>query len=386
MSAVRTPRHLAHCLSVDDLRLLARRHIPLPLFEYLDGAAETEYTHRRNIAAFDDVALLPRYLVNVSSVRTSITLLGQSLSWPVLCSPTGASRFYHAAGELAVAHATRDDGTLYCVSVMGTYPLEAVAAASGPKMFQLLAFKDRDLTIDLLERARRAGYPALCLTVDAGVRGKRERELRAGLGMPLKLSWGSLGRAMSRPRWAAGQLRVGSLAFANLADWSKCAGISAQSEYAGAQLDNTVTWKEARALIDRWKGPFAIKGVLSESDARLAVDAGATAVIVSNHGGRQLDGASSALEALPSIVEAIGDRAEVILDGGIRRGSHILKALALGAKACSIGRPYLYGLAAGGQPGVSKALAILKDEFVRAMQLTGCADVAHLDRSFVRWD
>jgi L-lactate dehydrogenase (cytochrome) len=385
MTVVRASRAVVRSLSVDDLRRVAQRRLPLPLFEYLDGAAETEYTARRNSAAFDDVALIPRCLVDVSSVRTSTQLLGQAVSWPVLCSPTGASRFYHAEGELAVARATREQGTLYGVSVMGTHPLESVAAASGPKMFQLLAFKDRDLTIDLMERARRAGYPALCLTVDAAVRGKRERELRAGLGMPLKLSWESLGRSLLRPHWAAGQLRAGPMTLANLATWSKRSGLIAQSEYAGSQLDTTVTWQEARSLIDRWKGPFAIKGVLSDTDARQAVDAGATAIIVSNHGGRQLDGASSSIEALPAIVSAVGDRAEVILDGGIRRGSHILKALALGAKGCSIGRPYLYGLAAGGECGVLRVLAILKDELIRAMQLTGCTDVTQIGQGFVRW-
>ena len=376
---------LARSLSVDDVRGAARQRLPAPLFDYLDGGAETEYTARRNCAAFDDLALLPRCLVDVTRVQTASRLLGQEVAWPVLCSPTGASRFYHAEGELAVARAAQREGTLYGVSVMGTHSLEAVAAASGPKVFQLLIFKDRDLTVDLLDRARRAGYPALCLTVDAGVRGKRERELRAGLGLPLKLTWGSLGHGLMRPHWAAGQLRAGRLSLANLTRWSKCRGIIAQSEYASAQLDTSITWADARLLIERWKGPFAIKGVMSVADALRAVEIGATALIVSNHGGRQLDGASSALEALPAIVAAVDKRAEVIVDGGIRRGSHILKALALGAKGCSIGRPYLYGLAAGGEAGVVKVLTILKEELVRAMQLCGCTDVGGVDRDLVRW-
>jgi len=375
---------LKNCLNVEDLRELARRRLPRPLFDYLDGGAETEITARRNTLAFDEVPLFPECLVDVSSVKTATHILGQELRWPVMCSPTGASRFYHPDGELAVARAAAATGTLYGLSVMSTHTLEDVASATdGPKVFQLLIFKDRDLTLELLARARTAGYPALCLTVDAAVRGKRERELRTGLGIPIRLSLQGIAGFALRPHWFLGQMRSGSLQLANLARRAT-GGLAAQSRYAGEQLDPAATWRDARELIERWRGPFAIKGILSPDDARRAVDVGATAVIVSNHGGRQLDGAAAALEALPEIVHTVGDRVEVILDGGVRRGVHMLKALALGAKACSIGRPYLFGLAAGGAAGVRRALDILQAELVLAMQLCGCPDLAAIQPTLIR--
>jgi L-lactate dehydrogenase (cytochrome) len=383
-------RSLADALNIMDLLEMARKRLPGPLFDYLDGGAETEFTTRRNTLAFDQYSLVPRCLIDVSSISTTTRVLGHTLAWPVICSPTGASRFYHPDGELAVAHATAATGTLYGLSVMSTHSLEEVAAATeGPKFFQLLVFKDRELTHDLMARAKRAGYQVLCLTIDAPVRGKRERELRRGLGLPIKPSLRSLAGCLVRPRWFFGQLRGGPLSLPHMAARTVGApaqsGLVAQSRYAGTQLDPSVTWKDVRALIEKWNGPFALKGVLSADDARLAVDAGATALIVSNHGGRQLDGAITPIEVLPEIVQTVGDRVEVILDGGIRRGTHVLKALSLGAKACSIGRPYLFGLAAGGAAGVQRALDILREEFVLAMQLCGCADVAAIRSSLIRW-
>ncbi len=378
-------RSLADALNILDLREIARQRLPGPLFEYLDGGAETETTLRRNTLAFDDYPLVPRCLIDVASVSTATRVLGHTLAWPVFCAPTGASRFYHPDGELAVARAAAATGTLYGLSVMSTHSLEEVAAvARGPKLFQLLIFKDRELTYDLMTRAKRAGYGALCLTVDAPARGKRERELRTGLGIPVKLSPRSLAGLLARPRWFLGQLRGGPLSLSHLAAAAGSAGLAAHSRYAGEQLDPSATWKDIRGLIESWNGPFAIKGILSGDDALLAVDAGATAIIVSNHGGRQLDGAVAAIEALPGIVRAVGNRAEVILDGGIRRGAHVLKALSLGAVACSIGRPYLFGLAAGGAAGVRRALDILKEELVLAMRLCGCTDITAIGSSLIR--
>jgi L-lactate dehydrogenase (cytochrome) len=378
------PAHLQDCFSIFDLRELARRRLPAPIFHYMDGGAEDEATMQRNTSAFDAHRLVPRCLVDVSTVRTATRLLGQDLQWPLLCSPTGASRFYHAAGELAVARAAEQAGAFYGLSVAATHTLEAVASASrGPKLFQLLPFKNRELTQELIERCKRAGYSALCLTVDAAVRGKRERELRSGMGVLPRLSLSSMGRLALRPRWVLSQLRCGSLSMPNLGGGAPDGGLAANGKYLNEQLDCTMGWQEVRAMIELWGGPFAIKGVMRADDARRAADVGATAVIVSNHGGRQLDGAAAAIDVLPQIVAAAADRIEVILDGGVRRGAHILKALALGAKACCIGRPYLYGLGAGGEAGVSHALQLLRTELVRAMQLTGCTDVRNIDKSIV---
>jgi L-lactate dehydrogenase (cytochrome) len=255
--------------------------------------------------------------------------LGRDIDWPVFCSPTGASRFCHPDGELAVARAAASSGTLYCLSTMSTYGLEEVAAASsGPKMFQLYLFRDRDVTLGLIERCRRAGYSALCLTVDTAVVGKRERDLRTGWGVPIKLSMENIGSIVCHPRWLLGQARKGMLSMPNVADLIGSKSIVAQTQYIGTQLDASVTWKDVRQIIEFWGGPFAIKGVMSVDDARRVVDVGATAVIVSNHGGRQLDGAAASIEVLPEIAKAVGDQIEVILDGGIRRGVHVLKALA----------------------------------------------------------
>jgi L-lactate dehydrogenase (cytochrome) len=375
---------LVNCHSILDLRELARRRLPGPIFHYLDGAAETESSARHNTDAFDRERLVPRYLIDVSAASTATEILGQRIGWPVFCSPTGASRLYSAEGELAVARAAARADTFYSLSVAGTHSLEDVARAStGPKIFQLLLFKDRGLTYELLDRCRTSGYHALCLTVDAAVRGKRERELRTGMGIPTQLSLASVANLFLRPRWLLGQAAHGPLTMANIAGPGQ-RGLSACSRYLGEQLDTSVSWADVEVVIQRWKGPFALKGILSVEDAKQAAGIGASAVIISNHGGRQLDGAAAPFEVLPEIAAAVGDRLEVILDGGIRRGSQVLKALARGAKACGIGRPYLFGLGAGGEAGVTRAFDILRDEFARAMQLCGCTDARHIPPTLVR--
>jgi L-lactate dehydrogenase (cytochrome) len=379
------PRNLGECYSISDLRGLARRRLPRPIFHYLDGAAEDEMTARRNTSAFDDIQIIPRCLQDVSVVKTSTRLLGQDIEWPVFCGPTGASRFCHPDGELAVARACASARTLYCLSTMSTFALEDVSAAiAGPKMFQLYIFKDRGITRDLIERCKRSGYKALCLTVDTPVVGKRERDLRTGWGVPIKLSMCSVASFARHPIWLAGQASKGRISMPTVAVLAGTRSLIAQTRYVGKQLDPAVTWKDVREIIELWRGPFAIKGIMSVDDAHRALDVGASAIIVSNHGGRQLDGAAAPIDVLPEISRAIGHALEVILDGGIRRGAHVLKALALGAKACSIGRPYLYGLSAGGQAGVTKALDILKSELVRAMQLSGCTDVSDIGRQLVK--
>lgn len=378
------PKRLLDCLNILDMRQLAERRLPAPLFHYLDGAAETELTARRNTSAFDDICLVPHCLVDVTSVRTSRMLLGQEVAWPVMCSPSGASRLYHPDGECAVARAASATGTLYSLSVMATHSLETIATVSGPKIFQILLFRDRDLTWELVSRAANAGYQALCLTVDAAVRGKRERELRTGLGLPLRPSARTLASIARRPTWFLGQMHKGPLELAHLCDRTGSRSFTVHSRYAAAQLDTGATWADVRHLKERWSGALAIKGIMSADDARRAVDVGATAIVVSNHGGRQLDGAAAPIDVLPEIARAVGGRAEVILDGGIRRGSHVLKALACGATACAVGRAPLYGLAAGGEAGVRRMLELLRAELVLAMQLCGCTDVTDVDPQLIR--
>jgi L-lactate dehydrogenase (cytochrome) len=376
---------LRDCYNVMDVRQCARRRLPRPVFDFLDGGAEGESTARRNTEAFDDETLVPKYLVDVSDVRTQTRILGQDVDWPVICAPTGASRLFHPDGELAVARAAARLGTLYSLATGSTYSIETVAAASeGPKIFQLYIYKDRGLTEELIDRCKGAKYSALCLTIDAPVSGKRERDLRCGFGVPPKWSLQNLMSFARCPGWVAGQLKRGPLSLANFVERVGCQRFVTQSQYLFEQLDSTVTWRDVRSFIDQWGGPFAIKGIMSSDDARRAADAGVSAVMVSNHGGRQLDGAAAAIEVLPQIVEAVGDQLEIILDGGVRRGVHVLKALALGANACSVGRPYLYGLGAAGEAGVHKALNILKSELVLAMRLSGCTDINTIDRTLLR--
>jgi L-lactate dehydrogenase (cytochrome) len=380
-------KELERCHSIDDVRALARRRLPHPVFDYLDGGAETEYTLRRNTAAFDERQIVPRCLVDVAAVSTATRILGQDIRWPVFCSPTGGSRSYHPEGELAVARAAAQSGTFYSLSTMATHSLEAVMAASqGPKIFQLFIFKDRDITRELIERCKRAGYKALCLTVDAAVRGKRERELRSGMGVPMKLTWAAMASFAMRPGWLLRQACKGPITLPVIAERTGTDSLAVNTRFISEQLDPSVSWKDVRWMIEQWGGPFAIKGIMAPDSARRAADVGASAVIVSNHGGRQLDGVAAPIDVLPQIAQAVSDRLEVILDGGVRRGVHVLKALALGAKACSVGRPYLYGLAAAGEEGVLKALNILHTEFIRAMQLSGCTDARSIDPAIVRAD
>lgn len=378
-------RTLEDCYNILDLRELAKSYLPGPVFHYLDGAAETETTAYRNTAAFDDEKLIPKCLVDVTRAATATRVLGQDIEWPVFCSPTGASRFFHPEGELAVARAAAAAGTLYGLSVASTCSIEDVAAASaGPKMFQLYLFRDREVTRELIERCKKSGYKALCLTVDTAVPGKRERDLRSGMGVPPRLTVNGMAHFALRPRWLLGQARKGAMSLPNIAHRTGSDKLAAHSRFFGEQLDPSVTWKDVRDLIEQWGGPFALKGVMAADDARQAVDVGATAVILSNHGGRQLDGAAAPFEVLPEIAKAVGKQIDVIVDGGIRRGVHVLKALARGATACSIGRPYIFGLSAGGEAGVRKALDLLRTELVRAMKLAGCTDVRNIDEGILR--
>ena len=380
-------KRLESCHNIADLRELARKRLPAPMFHYIDGAADDEWTLRHNTLAFDQFELMPRYLVDVSAIDTSTSVLGQPIDWPVFCAPTGMSRLFHHEGERAAARAAAAAGTLYSLSSLSSVSIEEVATATrGPKIFQIYVFRDRELNREFIQRCKAAGYVALCLTVDVPVPGNRERDLRTGMTIPPALTLMSLLDIARHPRWAWNQITREPVILANvvhkIAEGSK--DVSTLVQYIHSQFDPTVTWDDAGWMIREWGGPFAIKGILSADDARRAVEIGASAVMVSNHGGRQLDSAPATIEALPAIVDAVGDRAEVILDGGIRRGVHVLKALALGARACMIGRPYLYGLGAAGEAGVLRALDILRTEIKRDMALLGCRTIEEIGSTFVR--
>ncbi len=357
------------------------------MFHYIDGGADDEGTLRRNTAAFDDYALLPRYLVDVQHIDTRCHVLGADLALPLVLAPTGMSRLFHHEGELAVARAAQRAGVYYSLSTVATQSIEAVAGVSaGPKLYQLYILRDRGLNSEFMARAREAGYTALCLTVDVPVAGNRERDLRTGMSLPPRLGVKGILDILTSPSWLWGFLRSPGFELANVAhrpEFKEQVG-SSVAQYINDQFDATVTWDDAEQMIAEWNAPFAIKGILSAEDAKRAAQIGASAVIVSNHGGRQLDGAPGALDCLREIVDAVGDQVEVILDGGIRRGTHVLKALACGATACMAGRAYLYGLAAGGESGVSRALELLAAELQRDMALLGCCRLEDLDASFLR--
>jgi L-lactate dehydrogenase (cytochrome) len=364
---------LSNLHSVADVRRRAKNRLPSPIWHFLDGGAEDEVSLRRNEAAFAEVVLVPRTLTTNAAPDTRARILGASVDLPLICGPTGASRLFHSTGERAVARAAADAGILYALATGSTFTIEEIAAESGgPKIFQLYPFKNHDLMCSLMDRAKAAGYCALCITVDAPVSGKRETAMRAGLSLPIRWSLNNVLRYALRPRWVLDHLTAAPLQMGNLAEFSSRAGLTAQVALFGEQLSAETTWHDAQKIIESWNGPAAIKGILSVDDALRARDAGATAIFVSNHGGRQLDHAIAPVQALPEIAHVLKGQLEIIVDGGVRRGVNILQALALGADACAIGRPYLYGLSAAGEMGVARVLAILREEFIRVMQLTGC--------------
>lgn len=373
--------------NIDDFRQLARKALPAPLFHYIDGGADDEYTKDRNTTAFEDYHLVPSILQDVTNIDMRTKVLGCDIDWPVILAPTGMSRFFHYLGESAVARAAQTSATLYSLSTVSTTTIEDVAAASnGPKLFQLYALRDDGINNELIERCKAASYDALCLTVDTVVQGNRERDLRTGMTVPPALTLKSFASFAARPRWCYRYLTSPALQMANVAHHISegSSEVSSLASYINGQFDRALNWSYAEKVIARWPGPFAIKGILSAADARRAADMGATAVIISNHGGRQLDGVPAPIEVLPEIADAVGDRVDIILDGGVRRGTHVLKALALGATACMVGRPYLYGLAAGGQAGVERVLGLLRAEVERGMILGGKARIADIDDSFLK--
>ena len=378
---------LAKCYSISDLRTLAQRRLPRAVFDYADGAAEDEVTAQRNEAAFQGYDLLPKVLQDVGTIDLSTTVLGSPVSMPILLSPTGMTRLFHHDGETAAARAAERAGTVYSLSSLSTTSIEDVASvSSGPRWFQIYVWKDRGLVREFFNRCRDSGYDALMLTVDVPVLGQRERDLRNGMTIPPSLTLNSILDASLHPSWWWRFITSPRIHFANVTEErsAKSADLTALWTYVNSQFDPSVTWRDLEWMVGEWDGPFAIKGVLSPEDAGTAASLGVHGIIVSNHGGRQLDHTPATLDALPWIVDAVAGRAEVILDGGIRRGTDVAKALALGARACMIGRAYLYGIGAGGQAGVERALEILRAELLRSLALIGCSKADALGPSHVR--
>ena len=378
--------NLDKVFNIEDLRKIARRKLPKPLFNYIDGGADDETNVLGNVHAFDSASLVPEYLVDVAKIDTTTTVLGREISMPLFLAPTGMTRLFHHDGETAVSKAAAEAGIYYSLSTVGATSIEDVAAAcDGPKSFQIYVMKDRSLTREFIQRCKDANYDSLMLTVDIPVAGNRERELRYGFSMPPKLNLAGIAGFAARPGWVYQALTHPKAILANVAH--KISEGSSEStsliEYIASQFDPSVTWDDLEWMIAEWDGPFAIKGILSAADARKAVDRGVTAIMVSNHGGRQLDGSLSAFDALGPIVDEVGGECEIICDGGIRRGTHVLKALARGATACSMGRPYLFGLAAGGQAGVSKAVELLRAEIERGMGLIGCRNISEISEKHI---
>lgn len=369
-----------------DFRRIAKRKLPAPVFHYLDGGADDEWTLARNTSAFDDYELLPSQLSDVSSIQMQSTLFGENCDWPVMISPTGASKLFHRDGELAVVRAAQKFGMIYSLSTLGTTTIEDVAAvADGPKMYQVYVFKDRGLTTDFVDRCREAGFKALCLTVDTPVAGNRERDHVYGIASG-KFKLRTVASMLRHPAWAYRALVRKDLEMANVVASQRPTQYSDMSikEYIDSQFDRSLTWSDVEWLANKWQGPLVVKGVQTVADCRNAANAGATAVMLSNHGGRQLEASPAPVDCISAVADALHDRLEIICDGGVRRGTHVVKALALGANACSIGRGYLYPLAAGGQVGVERGLGLLRDEVERTMALLGCSAVAALNSRFVQ--
>lgn len=379
---------LTDCHNIDDFRLLAKQRLPWPVFDYIDGGADDEITKARNTSAFADCDLVPDVLAGVGEIDTSVTVLGRKSALPLILSPTALQRVFHWQGERAVARAAEKFGLWFGISSLATVSIEEIAAlTSGPKMFQFYYHKDRGLNRSMIERCQAAKFDCVTLTVDTIVSGKRERCARSGFTSPPRFTPSSALSYALKPRWALDYVFREKFALPNL-DTHVIEGTGEAvsiASYFNTMLDQSLDWKMAEQLREDWGGTFCLKGVMSVADARRAVEIGADAIMISNHGGRQLDGSRSPFDQLPEIVDAVGGQIEIICDGGVRRGTHVLKALAAGANCASGGRLYLYALAAAGQAGVERAIELLKDEIERGMKLAGVRNVAELNRERLRW-
>ena len=377
---------LSRCYNTADYRALAKQRLPAPIFHYIDGGADDEVTLRRNTDAFETMDLVPNVLTGIDAVDLGTRVLGQDLKMPLFFSPTAMQRLFHHDGERAIARVAEKFGTLYGISTIGTRGIEEMGAfTAGPKLFQIYIHKDRALNTDLIARCKAANFNALALTVDTIVAGNRERDYLTGMTTPPRLTPKSLLSFALHPEWTFNYLLREKFDLPNVSRYINQGSDIASSvgDYINSQMDPCINWDDAARLVEEWNGPFALKGVMSVADAKKAVEIGASAIMISNHGGRQLDGSRSPFDQLTAISDAVGGQIEIILDGGIRRGTHVLKALAMGATACSGGRMYLYPLAGAGQAGVDRAMTQLHDEMVRNMMLMGCHSVKDLNRSML---
>ncbi|OCW75637.1 lactate dehydrogenase [Pelagibacteraceae bacterium GOM-A2] len=375
---------LKSCYNFEDFRKLAKKRLPAPIFHYIDGGADDETTLKRNTNSFDDCDLIPNILRSVGEPDLSTTVFGRKIDMPIFLSPTAMQSLYHPDGDKASARAAEKFGTMYSMSTMASFSIEEIAnISSGPKLFQLYIHKDKSFTDDLIDRCKRANFDGLCLTVDTLVAGNRERDHRTGFTTPPKFTLESIMNFAMRPGWLFRYFTNKKFELANIKHKTDKGTNITKSviDYVNEQYDPQMNWEDAEYCIKKWDGPFALKGVMSVEDAKRAVDIGCTAIIISNHGGRQLDGSRTPFDQLKAISDAVGDKLEIILDGGVRRGTHVLKALAAGATACSFGKAFLFSLGAGGQQGVERLLQNMHDEIRRNMILMGCKSVKELDRS-----
>jgi L-lactate dehydrogenase (cytochrome) len=378
---------LKDCVNFHDFRKLAERRLPGPIFNYIDGAAEDETTYRRNTESFERCDLLPNVLRGVSAIDMSVTVMGQKLAMPVYCSPTALQRLFHHDGERAVAAAAAKYGTMFGVSSLGTVSLEELRRThSNPQCYQFYFHKDRGLNRAMMTRAKEAGVNVMMLTVDSITGGNRERDLRTGFSIPFRLTLAGMLQFAIKPMWGINYVTHEKFRLPQLDEHvDMSGGVMSISKYFTEMLDPAMTWNDVAEMVKFWGEQYCLKGIMSVEDAKRAVDIGCTGIVLSNHGGRQLDGSRAGFDQLAEIVDAVGDKIDVMMDGGIQRGTHVLKALSLGAKAVGVGRYYLYPLAAAGQAGVERALGMMRLELERDMRLMGVSSLSQLSRSNLRF-
>ena len=377
-----------NCHNFEDFRNLAKKRLPSPVFHYIDGAADDEVTYRRNTEAYENCDLVPNVLTGIKDIDMSTTVMGQKIDMPIYCAPTALQRLFHPDGEIGVGLAAEKFGTMFGVSSLGTASIQEISKLiSTPKLFQLYVHKDEGLNNYLIDQCKEHNFDTMAITVDSSVGGNRERDLYTGFTIPLNLSLKSIMSFATHPAWAFNYFTKPKWELSNL-NKHVTEGtnlMTSVGDYFTKMLDRSLSWKKVEDINKKWGKPLAIKGIMSVEDAKKAVDVGASAIMISNHGGRQLDGSRSPFDQLEEIVNAVGDKIDVICEGGIKRGTHILKALSLGAKACSGGRMYLYALAEGGQKGVEIALSNLKKEIERDMILMGVSSIKELSKNNLRY-
>jgi L-lactate dehydrogenase (cytochrome) len=378
---------LSNCHNYHDFRKLAQKRLPGPIFNYIDGGADDEVTMRRNSEAFQSCDLIPNVLTGVKDIDLSVEVMGQKLALPVYLSPTALQRLFHHQGERATAGAAEKFGTMFGVSSLGTVSMEEIAKKyDTPQVYQFYFHKDRGLNRAMMERAKESNIEVMMLTVDSITGGNRERDLRTGFAIPFRLNLKGLWQFATRPMWGINYVTHEKFSLPQLdAHINMGGGASSIGDYFTNMLDPSMNWKDVEEMVKFWDGQFCLKGIMSVEDAKRAVDIGCTGIVISNHGGRQLDGSRSSFDHLAEIVDAVGDKIDVIFDSGAQRGTHVLKALAIGAKAVGLGRYYLFALAAAGQKGVERAMQLMVAEIERDMRLMGCSKISDLNRDHIRF-